>query len=163
MTVLSRLLFLLLLVVSPIVVFVTSMPLPARVATHFGPGGRANGWMTHDGYLAFMLLFITLFPLVVAGTTGVLPGMARAMIRKRAAHLDSARFEATVRWLGGHAALVGCLLCLFFLGLHFLILEANARTPPRLDEGAFIAMMAAFLVLLAIWIVVLTLRVARRR
>jgi uncharacterized membrane protein len=163
MTVFARLVFVLVLVVTPIVVFVTSLPLPAQVATHFGRGGLANGWMTHDGYIAFMLVMSTVIPLVVAGATGLLRRMALSMIRRRAATLDGTRLEDTIRWLGGHAAWVGILLSVLFLGMHFLMLEANGRTPARLDEGAFFAVMIAFVVLLVIWMIVLALRLRRRQ
>jgi hypothetical protein len=73
MTMLPRLLFVLLLVVAPVVIFATSASLPARVATHFGRGGYANGWMTHDGYLMFILAFTVLLPLSVVMLVGVLP------------------------------------------------------------------------------------------
>ena len=56
MGVIPRLLYVLALVVAPIVVWTTSEPLPARVATHFGSGGYANGFMSHDAYLVFMLI-----------------------------------------------------------------------------------------------------------
>ena len=51
MTIIPRLLFVLAMVVAPIVVWQTSVHLPARVATHFASGGYANGYMTHDGYV----------------------------------------------------------------------------------------------------------------
>src|SRR5260221_7581654 len=73
MTMLPRLLFVLLLIVAPAVIFATSGPLPARVATHFGRGGLANGWVTHDGYLTFILPFALLLPASVVILLGVLP------------------------------------------------------------------------------------------
>src|SRR5258707_14206170 len=73
MTMLPRLLFVLLLIVAPAVIFATSAPLPARVATHFARGGLANGWMTHDGYLTFILAFAGLLPASVVILLGVLP------------------------------------------------------------------------------------------
>ena len=41
------------------VVFViyTTRYLPDLVATHFGGDNRANGWMSREGYLLFMLAF----------------------------------------------------------------------------------------------------------
>ena len=162
MSILGRLLFVLFLIVSPIVVYATSSSLPGRVASHFGRGGLANGWMSHDGYVMFMLVMITVFPLVVASAAGLLPAAARAMVRKRAAFLTPAKQEETVHWLGGHAGLFGVLLCVLFLGIHLLTLEANARTPARLDEGAFFTVLIAFAVLLLVWLGVLALRLYRR-
>ncbi len=59
MAAIPRLLFLLVLIVVPVVVYATSASLPERVATHFGPGGVANGFMSHGGYLTFMLAMST--------------------------------------------------------------------------------------------------------
>ena len=81
MAIIPRLLFLLVLIVAPIVVYATSTGLPARVATHFGAGGLANGWMRHDVYLAFMLLMSTLLPLVVVRVTGFVPRIAVSQIK----------------------------------------------------------------------------------
>jgi len=46
-------------------VWITSRQLPARVDTHFGPGGEPNGWQTHSGYLHFTLFFGTAVPAFV--------------------------------------------------------------------------------------------------
>ena len=49
------LLFALLLIVVGAFIVATTGQLPDRVASHFGAGNLANGWMTRGGYLAFML------------------------------------------------------------------------------------------------------------
>jgi uncharacterized membrane protein len=161
MPAISRLFFVLLLIVSPIVVYVTSSSLPARVATHFGSGGLANGWMSQGAYIVFMLVMITAFPLLVAAASGMIPAAARAMVRKKMASMDAGRQEEAVRWLGGHAPLIGVLLCLLFLGIHFLTLDANARNPARLDEAVFFVVLIAFVVLVLIWSVAFALRLRR--
>src|SRR4029078_12585355 len=40
--------------------------LPERVATHFDFRGQHDGWMSGQGYLAFMTVFGLVFPLVPA-------------------------------------------------------------------------------------------------
>lgn len=162
MGLIPRLVFVLLLVVSPIVVYATSAPLPQRVATHFGRGGIADGWMSHDLYLVFMLVMITVVPLAVTAATGLLPAGARSLLKKRAPELADGVRQETLTWLGGHACLLGSLLCLLLLGVHFLTLDANARTPARLDESAFFAVLGGFVALVAVWVVVLSLRLRRR-
>jgi uncharacterized membrane protein len=165
MAMIPRLLFVLMLIVGPIVVWATSSGLPARVATHFGRGGFANGWMTHDGYIAFMFLMVVLVPLVVVAGIGLIPRFAtsRISLPHRQYWLSPERREATVGWLASHGCAMGILLILFMLGIHFLTLEANARSPARLDEAEFITVLAAFLVLLAIWIVAIALRFRSQR
>ena len=165
MAILPRLLFVLVLVVAPIVVWMTSMGLPARVATHFARGGFANGFMSHDGYVMFMLLMTTLFPLVIVAMTGFIPRFAISQIgrRKRDFWLSAERRDATLGWLASHACAMGVLLCVFLVSIHLLTLEANQRTPPRLDEAAFFAVLIGFAVLLVVWIGAIALRFARMR
>jgi len=165
MAMIPRLLFVLMLIVGPVVVWTTSTGLPARVASHFGRGGIANGWMTHDGYIAFMLAFIVLVPLVVVAATGLVPRLAtsRISLPHRQYWLAPERKEATVGWFASHGCALGVLLILFRLGVHFLTLEANTRTPARLDESEFFMVLVGFLVLLAIWIVAIALRFRRLR
>jgi uncharacterized membrane protein len=163
MAIIPRLLFLLVLIVAPIVVYATSAGLPERVATHFGSGGLANGWMRHDVYLAFMLLMSTLLPLVVVVLTGFVPRIAVSQIKiaNRDHWLSPARRAETLAWLAGHASWLGIVLTLFLVGMHVLIVRANEVRPARLDEALFFMLMAAFVVLIIAWIVAMTLRFRR--
>jgi uncharacterized membrane protein len=156
-----RLLFVLALVVVPVVMWATSTGLPARVATHFGGNGLANGWMSKDGYLLFMLVMSTVFPLVVAAATGLIPAAGRSLIAKRSGTMSPERLDTTLRWLRGYATIVGSLIALFILSTHFLILEANARNPARLDNSGLMVAVATFVVLLVIWIIGLAIGLRR--
>ena len=71
MTIIPRVLFVALLVLGPAIIWATSGALPDRVATHFGHDGLANGWMSRDGYRAFMLALGTLVPLFVVLMAGL--------------------------------------------------------------------------------------------
>jgi len=154
MPMLPRIAFVVLLVVVSAVIGATTGSLPDRVATHFGTGGVANGFMSRDGYLLFMLAFTLVIPLFVVAMTGLLPGIARSP--RNIQHYDywfapARRDESSARLLN-HACLLGCLLVLFFAGMHGALMVANATTPPRLPETAFFTMLAAFLVGIALWI-----------
>jgi len=165
MTIVPRLVLVLALVVAPIVVWQTSLPLPARVATHFGSGGYANGYMSHDGYVLFMLVMTTLLPISIVTMTGLVPRFAIRQIsqRKRAYWLAPERRAATLAWLASHACALGVLITVFLLGIHLLTIEANERSPARLDESSLFVVLIGFVVLLAIWILVLGLRFTRMR
>src|SRR4030095_5490539 len=109
MTLLPRLLFVMLLIAGPAVIWATSASLPARVATHFGRGGRAHRWMTHDVYLMFIVACSVLLPAFLVVMLGVLPQAvgSRAGIpnrnywlapeRRRAAH---SALASRALWLG---------------------------------------------------------------
>jgi uncharacterized membrane protein len=165
MGIVVRLLFGLSVVVAPIVVWTTSAQLPARVASHFAKGGYANGFMGHDAYVLFMLAMTTLLPLVVVACIGLVPRVATSSLslRYREHWLAPQRRAETMATLATWGCAFGVLLVLFLTGIHFLTLEANARTPPRLDEGAFFAVLVAFLVLLAAWIGFMVIRFGRPR
>lgn len=163
MNVIPRLLFVLALVLVPVVVWTTSADLPARVASHFGNGGLANGWMPRDGYLALMLGLTTLLPLLVVAMTGFIPRIAVSQIKlpDRGHWLSPARRGETLAWLASHACWLGLVLMLFLGGIHVLTVQANLRVPPRLSEPHFFTLLGAFVVLLVLWIVALGLRFRR--
>ena len=157
MTIISRLLFVLALVIVPALVYATSGGLPDRVATHFGLGGVANGWMPRTGYVVFMLAFSALLPLVVVATSGLVPAltMSSRMVRNRDYWLAPERREATQGWLADHACWMGIVLILFLGGVHLLVVQANGRTPPQLAEAPLFVLLAALLVAIALWVITL--------
>lgn len=166
MAIIPRLLLVLAVVIAPIVVFATSAGLPVRVASHFGLGGLANGWMPRDVYVVLMVALTALLPLLVTATTGFIPNMALGRLRRHAREYwnEPQRRPEALAWLKTHSCWLGILLALFLTGVHLLLVQANARTPPRLDEPQFFVLMAIFVVLLVAWLVALSLRfrVSRR-
>ena len=154
MGIVVRGLFALCLVVAPIVVWATSAQLPARVASHFAKGGYANGFMAHDAYVLFMVALTTLLPLAVVAAIGLVPRIATSRLSRRYREhwLAPQRRETTLATLATSGCAFGVLLIVFLTSIHLLTLAANARTPPRLDEGTFFTVLVAFLVLLAAWI-----------
>ncbi|MEP7329340.1 MAG: DUF1648 domain-containing protein [Betaproteobacteria bacterium] len=155
MLTLPRIAFAALLVIVVAVIIGTAGALPDRVASHFGAGGLANGWMSRNGYVAFMVGFTVAVPLIVVTMTGLLPGMARTS--RNIPHHDywfaPSRRAASAARLVSHACLLGVLMVVFFGGLHMLVLLANADQPARLNEPVFFSMLAVFLVGIAVWIV----------
>ena len=41
--------------------------LPERMATHFGPNGQADGWMSKSAFTAFFLIMITFMTALMSG------------------------------------------------------------------------------------------------
>jgi serine/threonine-protein kinase len=137
--------------------------LPARVASHFGPGGLANGFMAREVYLAFTIGMVVLPP-ALAGLGIVLalryfPQFLN--LPNRDYWLAPERRDATADFLMAHAAWLAALLSLLALGVHLLLIRANRAVPPRLDAGPFLAMLLAFLVAMAAWVGVLARRFRR--
>ncbi len=126
----SRLVFAILLVLTAMTLFATTYALPQAVATHFGANDLADGWMNRDRYLVFMLSFSLGLPLALVAALGWLP--RREVLRT-------------------HAYRLGSIALLLALGVHLLVLEANAARPPRLASGLLGALLALFLAALALW------------
>jgi len=132
----------------------TTGQLADPVATHFGSGYLANGWMTRDGYLAFSLAFSVFLPVVIAGLVVWLPRVASGPLSlpNRDYWLAPERRAATLESITVRAIAIGSLFAIFMAGVHWLILEANAAVPPQLPARLFWAMLIAFLAALTVWI-----------
>ena len=163
MAIIPRLLFVLVLIVAPIVVYATSAGLPERVATHFGPAGVANGWMSRETYLAFMLAMTTLLPLFVVAMTGFFRASRSRRSGSPIASTGSPPTGAPKRSRGSRATRAGSASCCrcSSSGCTCCSCAANAVRPARLDEPLFFTLLAAFVVLLFAWIVAMTLRFRR--
>lgn len=146
-------------------VLATTAGLPERVATHFGPGGVADGWMTRSGYRAFQLAFVLGFAPFIVAMVGVLPRLApRAVNLPHRDHwLAPERRAATLAFLAGHACWLGVLMQALLAGVHWLLVEANGTAPPRLPAAPFVALLVAFVAALGVWLGVLRRRLRAPR
>lgn len=152
--------FTILVITSAALIAASAGALPESVAVHFASGGRANGWMTRDGYLEFTLLIAVVLPVIIVAGVGVLPRLAwkRINIPNRDYWLADARRDETLSTLSSYGCVLGCLTTLFVAGIHYTILAANATTPPQLPEAHFIALVVAFVAATALWMVMLYVR-----
>lgn len=156
-------LFVALLAVATALLFANFGRLPDRVPTHFGAGGVPNGWMTRGGYTTFMLAFTVGLPVLMVAAIGVLPRFAPRLVNlpNRDHWLAPERRGDSLAFLGRHACLLGCLMVLLAMGVHWLIVRASRTSPPRLEEGPLLWMLAVFLVALVAWIVAIVRRFPR--
>jgi cation transporter-like permease len=152
-------------IVATAFIVATTGEMPAHVASHFGQHHAANAWMSRDGYLLFMLAFGVGLPAVVVGAIAFLPRLRPDAINipHRDYWLEPARREETIDALSAHGAWFGCLLTLFFAGIHYVVLDANRASPAQLPVELFVTLMASFAGVLALWIGSLWLRFRRPR
>lgn len=153
-----------LLALAALFVWWSSTPLPPVVAAHFGPGGQANGFMTHTTYVRFMLAFVVLLPLLVNFAMGRVlasPG-ARIKLPNRDHWLSDQQRAATVDFLLRHMRYFGLMLAAFLCAVHSLVIKANAATPPALDNTRFSIALGAYLLVVVMWIVALRRRFRRQ-
>jgi len=162
---LARLLFILLLIIAAILISATTGQLPAQVASHFGAGGAPNGWMSRNDYRLVILAFAVVLPVVVVLGSTLLPRFkdTRINIPNRDYWLAPARREATFRYLAAHGYWLGALLVVFVVGIHLLLLDANATQPPRLAGQVLATLLVLFLAALAVWIATMAIHFRNKR
>ncbi len=144
-----------LLFAGAIFVLSTTASLPERVASHFGAGGYANGYMTHDGYRWFMLFFTVGFPtllvLGIAGLPRLIPQYTN--LPNREYWLAPERRAQAFDFLTTHALWFGCLIEVFICSIHWHVMQANAHHPPQLANEPFLTSLGLFLTALVVWII----------
>jgi len=153
----APLLFLGAMIAAAACVLATAPGLPERVATHFGGSGVADGWMTRAGYVRFMLLFVVVLPSVLLAAIGLLPRLLPQWVNlpNRTYWLAPERRDDSLHFLLAHACWFGVLMLLFMVAIHYLLLQANAASPPRLSTAPFVALLTAFVAGLGVWMATL--------
>lgn len=133
--------------------------IPERIASHFGANGVANGWMSRDGYVWFMVGIVTLVSATMLAAFGSVRYLPSALVNipRRDYWLAPERRDETARTLMRSGLLMVGLNSLFFLGIHLLVVAANEAQPPRLSDAVW-ALLAAFLLTTG----ALTLKLYRR-
>lgn len=146
-----------------ILALVVSAPhLPERVASHFDASGTADGWISRSAHLwtigglavglslAMLLLFYCLRFLPASGIN--LPNRDYWLAPERRRDTFAALFRAGI-WLA-------CLEVVLMLGLHLLLVDANAAKPPHMSDGVWL-IGGGFLVAVGVWSVLLVRRFYR--
>jgi uncharacterized membrane protein len=146
-------------------ILATTGSLPATVATHFDGNGRPNGWMTREGYRAFLLAFTIGLPLFVAAAIGWLPSrFPRAINLPNREHWFAAEHrDAALAYLARHGCLLGCVMVLFSAAIHALILDAHAHSPPLLASEGLLWVLVVFVIAITAWAFSLFRRFGVRR
>lgn len=127
-------------------VVLSSQELPPSVASHFGAGGVANGFMTRAGYTVFMAVLTLGLPLLLAIALKMASRLPPAMINlpNRDYWLAPERKGATFQYLASMGGALGFLLLAFLCFVHWQVVQANAVQPPRLAEGPFLVALVLF-------------------
>ncbi len=130
--------------------------LPERMATHFGGGGQANGWMSRSADLIFLGglgVGLPLFFVILALLTGLVP--ARFVnLPHREYWLSPERRAQTRAYILRQMIWMGCLTVLFLAGIHYSMIRANRLTPPHLPMSLFLALTIGFLAGVVAWSIV---------
>src|ERR1041385_876092 len=103
--------------------------LPDRLATHFGPNGRPNGWMSRDAFVRFEVI-IALVPVAVVYALGILGGAlppSLISLPNRDYWLASERRARTMQRLRVAMFELGNTTLAFVLFVVWSIVDANKR------------------------------------
>jgi hypothetical protein len=133
----------------------TTRYLPPTVATHFGGNGQANGWMSREGYLVFMLGFTIGISAFVSFVVGTLPRQFPQWtnVPNRDYWLSNERRQESWLFLSAHGKRLGCLIIMMMLGMHYTILIANHMRPPTLPLSTFTSVLIGFSLAPVWWVV----------
>lgn len=141
----------------------TSAGLPAVVASHFGPGGVANGFMGKGTYEVFMLALVIGVPALVAFSARLLRNMPPELVNLpyRQYWLAPERRAATFESLSSLVLWFAMALAIFLSFCHWLVVRAYATQPPELPGIWFFAGLGLFGAFMLSWIFVLFRRFGR--
>jgi len=120
--------------------------LPERLASHFGPSGMPNGWMTKSRF--FITFAIVLLPALFVEF--LLPmGIAKrpdAKLRlpNKEYWLAPERRAETFAYFDSFFAWYGCAFLLVEVFAMGLAMRANFDTPPQLPTGPIVSVIAGF-------------------
>lgn len=122
------------LVVVAAYIWVSTLALPAMVASGFDNAGNVRDSMTRESYRNLVLAIATLVPLAIAAFMSVLghlePDVARVPNREYWLRPENraAMYVFLARW----AFVVAIGFCIFVCAVHASVVQANALQPPRL-------------------------------
>ena len=144
-------------------ILATAPLLPARVATHFDLAGKPNGWMTRSTHVSATIAFGFLVPGFILGIAALIrylngPG---CNIPHRDYWLAPERRTATMDFIFNHCVWLGCLLVVFHMGLHQVILWANQAQPVALSSVQMNLLSGAMLSGVILWVILLIVRFLR--
>jgi hypothetical protein len=125
----------------------TLADLPEAVASSFGAGGAAHGFMSRRGYGVFFASFSALLPLALVAAFTWLPRRFTRFVNVPQREVWLApEFRAVLFWRLDFAGyFVAGSAALFLAGMQALLVEANSHAPPRLAQAPFFALVLAFL------------------
>ena len=144
-------------------IIATAGDLPVQVASHFTRSDQPNAWTPRDTYVAIMVGAATVLPLLLVTSITWLPRVfpGAVNIPNRDYWLAPERRERSLSALADFGWAFGCLLTLFIVGVHWVVVAANTSVPTQLPDRPFQALIAGFIAALCVWTVALWLRFRR--
>jgi serine/threonine-protein kinase len=130
----------------------TSGALPESVASHFGPGGVADGFMTREAYARFMVCLVVVVPSLVFFVSRFAQRLPVALINlpNKSYWLAPERQQASLASLGRFGAVMAYATALLLCLVHFMVVQANKVQPPHLEAAPLVGVMGLFFAVLGV-------------
>jgi uncharacterized membrane protein len=124
--------------------------LPDRVATHFGPDGRADGWASRPDYATYLLSSSVLLSIMCAGPLYLARKLPDSLINipERDYWLAPGRRADAYSRLFALGLWIAAATTGLFVALHLLTVRANRARPPRLATAEAFGLVLVFLAVL---------------
>jgi uncharacterized membrane protein len=131
----------------------TAGQLPARVASHFDAQGFANGFMLRTDYQLLMTGIGLGIPILLVLVLVVLPYAMpnRLRIPSRDYWIDPIRRDATLRAIATSGLIIACIVAAFMIAVQLLVVQANSRVPPQLDNTLLYTLIALLIIAILVW------------
>ena len=135
-------------------VLISGTGLPPLVASHFGLGGQADGFMSRDGYLTYMLIGTVAIPFLIVIPQRLVSAIPPRLINvpNREYWLAPERIGSTLDYLRNHAVWFAELFIALLCFVHWEVVQANMRHPARLAAAPFVAGLVVYVVSVFVWI-----------
>ena len=126
--------------------------LPERMASHFGPSGQANGWMSKQGNMIFYLALVSASSALWAGMGWILKKCPDDQINlpNKEYWLAPERREQTLLRMGHQMSTFGIAIVAFLMAVMQSVFLANLEGGKQLGALFFIYLIG-FLVYTGIW------------
>jgi hypothetical protein len=146
----------LLVACAAVFIWISSRTLPDTVASHFAASGVASGFLPRPLYLRLMLALVMVLPpgINVLVSLSLRGTAARINLPHREYWLSPQRRPESVDFVRRQIAHFATVLIVFLCYVHWLVVRANARTPPVLSLSWFAAGMVVFLLSVLIWVTI---------
>jgi uncharacterized membrane protein len=136
------------LVLSAIAQMISSFPrLPERIASHFGPSGAPNGWMSKESFFVIYGVMIVLAAFIeIVPARSIRRPSARINLPNKEYWLAPERRAETFGYFEKYFAWYGCAFLLIMVLIMGLAIQANLNPPPHLPTAPTLAIIVGFVV-----------------
>lgn len=122
--------------------------LPAKLASHFGIDGQANGWQSKEAFFALNFCVILLLAVLFVGLPIALRRLPASVINlpHKEYWLAPERREETLSFLQNQLELIGASALLLVTAIMQMAMKANLTQSPALPSALLMPLMAGFII-----------------